>query len=271
MRLVNLMWQMKMTEDCQRAFDFYSKKRPRELKAVVDNLDTYYQALQGGIRPLEIKAVYLLRSLLALDQKGGGKGLAQTRLYFFPDAATETLFLITIADKNGPNHDLGETCQFLKTLGKAKATLPPDKEVPDSKEQSPRRTIREMKAYTSVTAMVCDVIGNSQFADELEEHIDQHQIGRQLFVIRNKQGLSERDLAARLKWTRGRVARLESTRDHALRIARLADYAAALGIDLTITLSRKAKTLLRKKQRPVRAPSRPKNSDTARTHSVASA
>jgi hypothetical protein len=52
-----------------------------------------------------------------LDQKGGGKSLAQTRLYVFLDAATETIHLITLGDKRSQASDIRLAVDFVNALG----------------------------------------------------------------------------------------------------------------------------------------------------------
>lgn len=49
---------------------------------------------------------------IAIDQKGGGKNLAQTRLYIFPDTEAEILHLITIGDKRSQKKDDVPVCRY---------------------------------------------------------------------------------------------------------------------------------------------------------------
>ncbi len=55
---------------------------------------------------------------MAINQKGGGKSLAQTRLYAYPEVASETLYVITLGDKRSQKDDI-KTCQgFVEQLRK---------------------------------------------------------------------------------------------------------------------------------------------------------
>ena len=97
------------------------KKRPRETKAVHDNLDTFFNALIAGAKPQQIKAGFIHPEpcgVLAFDQKGGGPNLAQTRLYVYPNATTEILHLITLGDKNSQRDDIQNCKAFVAELRK---------------------------------------------------------------------------------------------------------------------------------------------------------
>jgi hypothetical protein len=54
--------------------------------------------------------------VVAIDQKGEGKNLAQTRLYVFPDLETETLYLITLGDKQSQKADIAACRTFVTGL-----------------------------------------------------------------------------------------------------------------------------------------------------------
>lgn len=96
------MWQLEPTDDYERQFRWYEKKRPRELEAVLRNLQTYLEALRAGNKPMQIKYGFVHVEpigVFAIDQKGGGGKLAQTRLYVYPDIDAEILHLLTIGGK----------------------------------------------------------------------------------------------------------------------------------------------------------------------------
>src|SRR4051794_15687256 len=107
------MWKLQDVDEYRRRHRRYEKDHPRELRAVMDNLDTFFKSLESGVKPLQIKHGFLHnepQGVVAIDQKGGGKDLAQTRLYVYPDLETETLFLITLGDKRSQKNDL-TTCR----------------------------------------------------------------------------------------------------------------------------------------------------------------
>ena len=58
--------------------------------------------------------------VVAIDQKGGGRNLAETRLYVYADVTTETLHVITLGDKRSQKNDIA-TCQtFVNELRKGR-------------------------------------------------------------------------------------------------------------------------------------------------------
>lgn len=103
------MWTIEPTEKYKRDQRWYEKKRRRELEAVLDNLDSYVEALQLGTHPLQVKAGFIHpepHGVVAIDQKGGRKSLAETRLYVYPDTNSKVLYLIALGDKNTQKADI---------------------------------------------------------------------------------------------------------------------------------------------------------------------
>jgi hypothetical protein len=115
------MWKIEETDDYSKSLKWFVKKRPREARAVLDNLDTFFNALNAGARPQQIKAGFVHPEpcgVLAFDQKGGGPNLAQTRLYVYPNATTEILHLITLGDKSSQRDDIRRCSAFVAELRK---------------------------------------------------------------------------------------------------------------------------------------------------------
>jgi hypothetical protein len=54
--------------------------------------------------------------VVAIDQKGGGPSLAQTRLYVYPDVTREVLYMITLGDKKSQKADIATCKDFVKKL-----------------------------------------------------------------------------------------------------------------------------------------------------------
>ena len=54
--------------------------------------------------------------MIAIDQKGGGPALQETRLYTFADSNTKTLYLITVGDKNSQSTDINFCSDFVRSL-----------------------------------------------------------------------------------------------------------------------------------------------------------
>jgi hypothetical protein len=110
----DFMWVIQTTAEYLVRSKRYEKKRWRELEAVLDNLDTFVKTLQNGVKSGQIKFGFIHpepHGVLALDQKGGGSNLAQTRLYVYPDEEKEVLYLLTLGDKQSQRADI----QFCKT------------------------------------------------------------------------------------------------------------------------------------------------------------
>jgi len=113
------MWVIKRTAEYARRSSRYEKKHPRELAAVLDNLDTFHRTLEKGAIPRQAKFGFLhpeTSGVLAIDQKGGGSKLAQTRLYVYPDEARKTLYLLTLGDKRSQDEDIKSCEVFLEHL-----------------------------------------------------------------------------------------------------------------------------------------------------------
>lgn len=64
----------------------YQKKHPNEGKATLANLDSFFKALNAGIKPSLIQAGFIHREphgVVAIDQKGIKGSARQTRLYVY--------------------------------------------------------------------------------------------------------------------------------------------------------------------------------------------
>lgn len=108
------MWQLAPTDNYERQFRWYEKKRPRELEAVLRNLQTYFEALRAGNKPMQIKYGFVHvepSGVFAIDQKGGVGKLAQTRLYVYPDTDTEILHLLTMGGKGFEQRNNIQLCK----------------------------------------------------------------------------------------------------------------------------------------------------------------
>lgn len=83
------------------------------MRSVLVNLGTYFAALQHGVKPLQIRYGFMHTEplgVIAIDQRGGGANLAQTRLYVYADADERVLHLITLGDKRSQKEDI-KTCR----------------------------------------------------------------------------------------------------------------------------------------------------------------
>ena len=72
------MWKLEPTDEYNRRHRRYEKKHRRELEAMLDNLDTYHQALNAGTPIQQIQFGFVHAEpcgVKAVDQKGHGQGL----------------------------------------------------------------------------------------------------------------------------------------------------------------------------------------------------
>lgn len=107
------------TDTWDRAAKFYAKKHAREYAAVLHNLDRLLGLLNASKNSLSVQAGFIHTEgsgVLALDQKGGGAGLQETRLYLFAEDQTHTIHLITIGNKNGQSADVKLAHQYRESL-----------------------------------------------------------------------------------------------------------------------------------------------------------
>ena len=113
------MWTLESTDEFCRRRKRYEKDHPNELRAVLDNLDTYVLSIQAGAPPL-VRAFGFIHTepmgVIAIDQKGGGKALAQTRLYVYPDPKTKVLYAVTLGDKRSQRADIQFCREFVASV-----------------------------------------------------------------------------------------------------------------------------------------------------------
>lgn len=113
------MRQIEPTTGWERDRERYAKKRPNELAAVLRNLGRYMRLLAISKNSKAVQAGYLHPEpcgVLAVDQKGGGGNLQETRLYTYADDETKTVYLIAIGDKHAQHADIEYCKTFVTTL-----------------------------------------------------------------------------------------------------------------------------------------------------------
>jgi hypothetical protein len=114
-----IMWQIEPTTGWEKDQKHYSKKRPNELAAVMRNLDRYVKLLNVSKNSKAVQAGYLhpeQSGILAIDQRGGGGNLQETRLYTYAIDDTKTVYLIAIGDKDSQHDDVEYCKNFSNTL-----------------------------------------------------------------------------------------------------------------------------------------------------------
>lgn len=109
-RTVFFIWHIEETDEFQRRRKHYAKKRPDELAVAICNLEAYELALRLGGKPLNLSRLGYVHDerhgVYAVDESKNNtkdprlkkKKLAVTRLVFYPEVETETLWLLTISE-----------------------------------------------------------------------------------------------------------------------------------------------------------------------------
>ena len=113
------MWQIEPTTGWEKDQKHYAKKRPNELAAVMRNLQRYIALLNVSKNSKAVQAGYLhpeSNGVLAIDQKGGGGNIQETRLYTFADDEKKVVYLIAIGDKDAQHSDVEYCKQFVISL-----------------------------------------------------------------------------------------------------------------------------------------------------------
>ena len=98
---------------------WYSRKQPHELEAILNNLARYLSQLKYAKNSFCVQSGYLHpegKGVVAIDQKGGGGNLQETRLYVYADDGKKILYLITIGNKNDQQTDIKLAHSFADSL-----------------------------------------------------------------------------------------------------------------------------------------------------------
>jgi transcriptional regulator with XRE-family HTH domain len=97
--------------------------------------------------------------------------------------------------------------------------------------------INMAKHYSAVMDMVRDISSDKSFASDLNNELENRQISKALFVMRCKAGLTQKQMAGKMKCSQAKISKIESSQDTRLSISDLADYCSALGMRLEIGFS----------------------------------
>jgi transcriptional regulator with XRE-family HTH domain len=100
------------------------------------------------------------------------------------------------------------------------------------------------KRYSSVSEMLHDLSGNSQFNQQFDERLAQRRLVKHLIALRSAKGVSQADVANVLAVTQSKVSKIESGIDDDLRFSELKGYAQALGMDIGIIFSDPKRTIV---------------------------
>lgn len=112
------MWQIETTDKWEREKKYYEKKHPNELAAVLHNTQRYLKLIETAPNPKAVQAGFLHHEpagVVAIDQKGGGGNLQETRLYTFACVSEKVLYLITMGNKSSQSSDIELAKNFVFT------------------------------------------------------------------------------------------------------------------------------------------------------------
>ncbi len=91
------------------------------------------------------------------------------------------------------------------------------------------------KGYSSVSEML-KAIGASKDTVSAVEEVEQQETTNTLIKMRVSRGLTQADIAQKLKCSQGRISKIESGKDEDLRLSDLVDYSRATGVALQILI-----------------------------------
>ena len=113
------MWITEPTTQWQKDAKYYERKHPTELAAVLRNLKRYLLLLETAPNPRALQAGFLHpepKGIIAIDQKGGGGNLQETRLYTYALESKKVIYLITIGNKNEQSGDIELSKHFVESI-----------------------------------------------------------------------------------------------------------------------------------------------------------
>jgi transcriptional regulator with XRE-family HTH domain len=105
--------------------------------------------------------------------------------------------------------------------------------------------MKKMKTYQSVSQMVRETTDNA-FADSFDKRVHRRRIVKDLMVLRAGRGLTQGDVAEKMRCTQSRISKLESSEDFDLTIGDLARYAGAIGFRVNVMLEPQDTTSVRR-------------------------
>lgn len=98
------------------------------------------------------------------------------------------------------------------------------------------------KRYQSVLDMVRDT-ADQQFAEDFEQRLADYSVSTQLLVLRNREGLTQAELAKRMGCPQNRISKIEHTPNDKIRLGDLHSYVAALDVDIMIQIGHKRRAV----------------------------
>jgi hypothetical protein len=113
------LWTIQQHPEFNRDYKWYAKKRPRELAAVLDNLNRLKNMLNLSPHSQLIVAGFIHPEPLgvwALDQRGSMGNLQATRLYCYAESSRKNLHLLAIGSKDTQAADIFRVIEIVKSI-----------------------------------------------------------------------------------------------------------------------------------------------------------
>lgn len=107
-----------------------------------------------------------------------------------------------------------------------------------------QRTTTQEKKYKNVPEMVRDLTEDKELAENIARDIEQRNIIDFLMALRTANDLSQSDIAKKMGCSQSRVSKLENGKDNDLRIGDFDAYVSALGLEMSIGLVKKNRTIV---------------------------
>jgi ribosome-binding protein aMBF1 (putative translation factor) len=93
----------------------------------------------------------------------------------------------------------------------------------------------KIRSYSSVDEMVKNTLG-TRWLKRMKQRLKHTEVVDQLVLARLRAGLSQTDLAARMKCTQSRISKIEDSLDAQLSLKDIYEYAGAVGVDCKFRL-----------------------------------
>lgn len=91
------------------------------------------------------------------------------------------------------------------------------------------------KRYKSVSEVVKNLTDDKHFQEEFDRQISDKTLSKTLFAMRCSKGMTQAEIASKLKCTQSRVSKLENSGIDAIKVSELVAYAQALGLNMSIS------------------------------------
>lgn len=93
------------------------------------------------------------------------------------------------------------------------------------------------KTYRNIVDLVRDAGGDDSFSKDLASHLAARRIAHFLFGLRSAQGVSQQQMAQRLKCSQSRISKLENADDADWTLGELRQYLQALDRDVQVVVT----------------------------------